>query len=187
MSRQIYYTSRAIPFLGFLFLLAPIPVIAFLDNVSLFDPMIFTALIVIGILWLQLSFGIYIVIDDDSIHSVGYPFIHRRLPYRMIKRVSLQGIPAFANSVRMLFVEANLKDPSSVFTDKSGMYRIGNDAQYDPEVISAVIKSIQQRAPHAKIDPLAQAFVEIVDSKKLKGSISFETLKEEAAKATAHK
>ena len=134
------------------------------------------------LLWLHLSFGVYIILDDDSIHSVGYPFIHRRVPYSTIKTVSLQGMPLFGNSVRMLFIETSLKDPSLVFTDKPGVYRIGNDAQYDPGVISAVIKSIQQHAPHAKIDPLAQAFVRIVESKKFKGSIPFEALKEEAAR-----
>jgi hypothetical protein len=70
-------------------LIAPIPVLVLLDSISFFDPMILAAFIIMTLLWLHLSFGIYIIIDDDGIHSVGYPFIHRRIPFRSIREISM--------------------------------------------------------------------------------------------------
>jgi hypothetical protein len=151
-------------------------------QISLVDTLVIFLGIFYLLIVLQLLFGTYLIIDDTTIHSVAFPLIHRKIPYDTIKPVSLQGMPMFGNSIRMLLVDTYLKEQSPIFTDKPGVYRIGNDAQYSSRVIADIIKAIVNNQPKVKVDPLAQAFVKIIDSRQYKGNITYEMLKEEASR-----
>jgi hypothetical protein len=85
--------------------------------------------------------------------------------------------------VRTPFIIAKVKSISHFFfLDPDGVLRVCTDIAYGNEITANIIKTIEQHALQAKIDPLAQAFVKVVESKKFKGSIPFKALKEEAAK-----
>jgi hypothetical protein len=132
---------------------------------------------------MQLLFGMYTVVTDTYIQLVQYPFMNVKIPYDQITHVSLQGKPFFANSVRTLFIVAKVKSISHFyFLDPDGVFRVCTDTAYGNEITANIIKTIEQHAPHAKIDSLAQAFVRIVESKKFKSSIPFKALTEEAAR-----
>jgi hypothetical protein len=142
--------------------------------------------IVVGafvLLGLQLLYGMYTVVTDTYIRLVQYPFMDVKIPYDKITGVSLRGLPFFGNTVRALFVAAKVKSISHFyFLDPDGVFRVCTDTAYGNEITANIIKTIEQHAPHAKVDPLARAFVRVAESKKFKDSIPFKALKEEAAR-----
>ena len=181
MTQEKYTTKPAGGLLFLAFAILQLGTMIVVAQIPLTDPLVIFLGIMYLLIVLQLLFGTYLIIDDTAIHTVAFPLIHRKIPYDTIKSVSLQGMPLFGNSIRMLFVDTHLKEQSLIFTDKSGVYRIGNDAQYNSRVIADVIKSIRNHRQDVKVDPLAQAFLKIVDSKQYKGTITYKILKEEVA------
>jgi hypothetical protein len=136
--------------------------------------------VVFALMAIQVLFGMYTVIDDTYVQIVQYPFMNVRIPYEQITSVSLRGLPFFGNTVRVLFVSAKVKSISHFFFfDPAGVFRVCTDAAYGNEATASIIKAIQQRAPQAKIDPLARAFVDLVGSQKYKDSIPYKVLKAE--------
>jgi hypothetical protein len=135
-----------------------------------------------------LLFGMYTVIANSYVQLVQFPFINVKINYDQITHVSLQGKPFFANSVRTLFIVAKAKSISHFFfLDPQGVFRVGSDVGYGNDVIASIIKSIGQNAPHAQIDPMARAFVNLADSRKYNGSIPYNALREEADRLANNK
>jgi hypothetical protein len=138
-----------------------------------------------SLLGLQLIYGMYTVVTDTYIQLVQIPFMNVKINYDEITHVSLQGKPFFGNSVRTLFIIAKVKSISHFFfLDPDGVFRVCTDRAYGNESTSNIIKTIKQHAPHAHIDPLALAFINLADSKKYKDSIPYSALKEEAGRLT---
>jgi hypothetical protein len=154
--------------------------LVFVAQVPFTDPVVIGLAAVYLLIAIELLFGTYLILSETEIRSVGFPLVDRHIPYSEMRSVSLQGMPLFANSVRMLVVETELKEQSPIFTDKRGVFRVGNDAQYSSATIAEIIGAIETHAPHVRIDPMARAFISLVKSKKFARSIPYQVLKKEA-------